>query len=258
MTKFVPLSRQQHGDKSWQRPQTYSFAAHETVVPIVGLELAMAATNMPLGFVKLGKEFQLVALLSCRPEHNLFTGPDGRWLGTYIPAMLRTYPFRMARQEGSDRMVLCVDEESGLVGDVGEEILFDEGGEPSKSVKDTLKFVEQLEKSRLSTDIAVKALTDAKLIVPWEIKVKQGEQDVPVSGVFKVDEAKLNALPDVTILALRKANALPIAYAQIISMARLEVLGRLAEHYEKLAKSGEQGKFQPSSSEESIDFSMFN
>ena len=49
------------------------------------------------------------------PEHNLFVGPDGHWLGGYVPASLRSYPFRVLGSEGSGQLALCVDEDSGLV-----------------------------------------------------------------------------------------------------------------------------------------------
>lgn len=258
MAKFVPLSRQQHGQKNWQRPETYSFAARDAVVPIVGQELATAAANLPVGFIKQGENYHLAALLSFRPGQNLFTGPDGRWVGTYIPALFRAYPFRLIRQEGGDNMVLCVDEDSEYItDDHGSELFFDETGKSSASVNQVADFLQQLERSRISTDLAVKALSSAGVIAPWEIRVRQGEREVPVSGFFRTDESQLNALDDKAFLALRKANALAIAYAQIISMSRLEVLGRLVEHHKKVAKAGGQDEPPLSFDEGIIDFSKF-
>jgi hypothetical protein len=237
MAKFVPLSREKHHGKNWNRVQTYTFAARDPVAPLVGLELATAAVNMPIGFIKPADTYYLAAILSFRPNDNLFVGSDGRWVGSYIPAIFRAYPFRFLRQEGSEKMVLAVDEESGLIGDDGDEILFDDGGQPSRSVKEIMNFLEQLERSRVSTDLAVKALADAGVIASWEIKVQDGERQVPVSGIHRVDEAALNRLDHEAFLKLREVGALAIAYAQIISMTRLEVMSRLAEFHQRAAQT---------------------
>ena|GEM_PF-6732518 len=37
-----------------------------------------------------------------------------------------------------------------------------------------------------------------------------------MEGLYRVDEAALNALPDETLLTLRKTGALPLAYAQAL------------------------------------------
>ncbi|WP_166016339.1 SapC family protein [Chelativorans multitrophicus] len=246
MPRYVPISRTNHAGKTWKRAQTYGFASRQPVAPVVGLELATAAVNMPLGFIRQGENYHLAALLSFGQDSNLFVGTDGRWAGTYIPAAFRSYPFRLMRQEGGEQMMVCVDEESDLVRDDDEgEAFFQDGGKPSKLVNQIADFLQQYEASRLATDIAVKALDEAGVIGPWEITVKGKDRELPVTGLFRIDETKLNALDDQTYLGLRKAGALGVAYAQIVSMNRLEVLGRLAEHHENVAKARQQAKPLP-------------
>lgn len=247
MANFVPLNRHSHANMQWKRPETYAFAAKQAVVPVVGLELATTAVNMPLGFIRQGENHHLVALLSFQQDSNLFTGHDGRWIGPYIPAAFRSYPFRLMRTERSEQMVVCVDEESDLIqdGDDGE-AFFQEDGKPSEQVTRIADFLQQIEASRLATDLAVKALADADVIMPWEIKIKgSGGGEHPINGFFRVDETRLNTLDDQTYLGLRKAGAIGLAYGQIISMSRLEVLGRLAEHHENVAKARQQAKPLP-------------
>ncbi|MGD1213214.1 MAG: SapC family protein [Candidatus Acidiferrales bacterium] len=70
----------------------------------------------------------------------MFVGPDGRWLGSYVPAWYRGYPFRLLQQEGADEMVLCIDESGKLIvdsKDPGEEF-FAADGSPSPAVKPIL------------------------------------------------------------------------------------------------------------------------
>ena len=113
--QLAVVSKERHALKKWQRANGYSFAARQAVVPIVAAEMASASHAMPLAFVQDNDRFSLVGLLSVAPGTNLFVGPSGQWLGSYVPAAFRSYPFRMVRAEGSDGLMLAVDETSGVV-----------------------------------------------------------------------------------------------------------------------------------------------
>ena len=52
---------------------------------------------------------------------------------------------------------------------------------------------------------------------------------MPVEGLYRIDEAALNALPDDAFMPLRKTGALPLAYAQLLSMNQLALLPKAAE-----------------------------
>jgi len=257
MAKFVPLSRQRHGAMRWSRPQTYAFAAQEASVPVAGLELAAVATSMPMGFIKVKERLHLVALLSLEPHRNLFTHPDGRWIAnSYIPAMFRSYPFRMLRPPDGDKMMLCVDEEAGLVADgAGDEQLFDEAGQPSTAIGDIVKFLESLEKSRREMQVGIEALAEAGVIVPWELKAFHESREIPIQGIHRIDEQLFHKLNDEVFLKLRRVGALPVVYAQLISMSRLEVLARLADHHRTYAAgAGKRVNFAEPTSDELLKF----
>src|ERR1035437_6405534 len=115
MPQFTPITRESHAGKNWRRPPNFAFAAGEAVVPLVGVELAHAVVTMPIAFTAEADRYRLVALLSLVPGKNLFVAPDGKWLGGYIPAFFRGYPFRLWRQEGSETAVLCIDQDSKLL-----------------------------------------------------------------------------------------------------------------------------------------------
>jgi hypothetical protein len=197
----------------------------------VGAELSKVAAVMPMGFIKQEAGYQLVGITSLEPGMNLYVTPDGKWRGKYIPAALRGYPFKLVRQESSDKSILCIDEASGLVMDNTEDgnAFFDDQNEPTQEIKDILNFLTEVEGSRTATQGAVNALADADLITPWELNLKQGEEVVPVKGLFCIDEAALNKLDDEDFLTVRKAGGLALAYAQLLSMNQLAVLERLGE-----------------------------
>jgi hypothetical protein len=231
MTELAAINPEHHAKKVWKRVTDYTFAAEQTVIPLVGAELSKAALAMPTGFMKLDAGYQLVAITSLQPGTNLYVAPSGRWVVEYIPATLRAYPFQLAQQEGAGEFILCINEASGLVVENTEDgnAFFDDQDQPTQEIKDILDFLTQIKASRDVTQGAVNALADAGLIMPWKINLKQGEKVVPVEGLFSVDEAALNKLDDEDFLAVRKAGGLALAYAQLLSMNQLVVLERLGE-----------------------------
>lgn len=225
---YVPLTREAHDHQTWKRAATYERARTDPFAPLVAAEIGKAGAEMPLCFLKVGETFMLAGLLSPVPGRNLFVAPDGRWLGSYIPAWYRSYPFRLLRREGTTEQVLCIDDAYEGLG-MGEETFFAEDGKPSRPVAEILQFTTAVEANRLPTDLAVAALAEADLIVPWSIDPSVAGGAAPLTNVHRVDDKRLAQLDDETFLKLRKANALPIAYAQLFSATRMSILGKLHE-----------------------------
>ena len=231
MAEFAAVTPESHAKKVWKQVTNYTFAASDTVIPMVGAEISKVVAVMPIGFVKQEAGYQLVAITSLQPGKNLYVAPDGKWLGTYIPSTLRAYPFRLLRPENAVKSILCINEASGLVLESTEEgnDFFDDENQPVQGLKDMVNFLTIVEANLLVTEGVVKVLADADLIAPWEIKLKQGEKVVPVEGLFRVDGAALNKLNDEDFLTVRKAGGLALAYAQLLSTNQLDVLERLGE-----------------------------
>jgi len=231
MPQFTVVSHERHTGKRWLRSSSHRFAAADAMVPVVGAELARAAVSMPLAFVEHEGRYSLVAVLSLTSGRNLFVAPDGRWLGSYVPACYRAYPFGVVPKQGTDEVMLVVDEDSGLVTDarLGGEAFFDDEGKLSPALKSIFDFLIQLETSRRSTQAAVSALAEAGIIQPWPITVKTEQGEQPIRGLYRVDEAGLNALPDGIFLTLRKAAALPVAYAHLLSTAQIGLFSELTK-----------------------------
>jgi len=238
MPQFTAVSRDHHAGKAWRRHTSHAFAAGDAVLPLVASELAQAVMAMPVAFVKQDGRYVLMAVLSLVPGRNLFVAPDGRWLGDYVPAALRGQPFRLLRPEGAGQAILCVDEHSGLVVDAGQgEAFFNPDGALAEPLGQVLGFLAQVERSRVLTEAAVAALAGAGVVEPWPLTTRTGGTDIPVIGLHRVAEDKLNALDDAALLGLRRAGALPIAYLQLLSMQQTRVLGRLAELHDEHARA---------------------
>jgi len=233
MPKIEALSGERHAHKFWQRYPSYDFARAEAVTSLVASELPKAIMSLPVAFLQQGDAYVPVAVLGLEPGKNLFVAQNGRWIGQYVPAALRGYPFVLLRN--GEQLVMCADEESGLIGDEGLP-LFDAEGKPAEAVQAVLDFLVQVEQSRVRTVAACAALARHGCIRPWTITHKfDAENERRIEGLFQIDEAALNALPDEAFLELRRAGALLIAYGQLLSMQHLPLLGQLADAHAKAA-----------------------
>ena len=252
MSSIHPVTVSRHGNQRWQRYSNYAFAAQDAVCPLVAQELPRALMSLPIGFVATAEGFAPVAVLGLQAGQNLFVAPDGRWLGDYVPATYRGYPFGLANTEDGQQ-VLCIDEASGLLRDGEGEPFFAEAGNPSKPLADVLDFLTQVASNRQATQRACAMLQAHGLLQPWPIKVlgEKGEQDV--TGLFRIDEAALNSLPAVAFMAVRDAGALSLAYCQLLSMQHLVQLGELARAH---AQAVQQKAAQSPSAE--LDLAFLN
>jgi SapC len=239
MPKLVAVSRDTHAQKVWQRPANYLFAAKEPLAPIVLAEVVHVGSWMPIAFIQQAGRYVPTAMMCPMPGHNLFVGPDGQWLGGYMPSSLRSYPFRLVRQEGSEQMTLCIDEDSGLVKDADEkgESFFTADGKPSQSTAKLLEFLGQIEANRMATDLAMAALAEAGVIESWPLEVDVGGKKAAINGLHRVNESKLGQVSDEVFLKLRKTAGLPLAYGQLMSMAQIVRFDQLMKLRQQLAQA---------------------
>jgi hypothetical protein len=230
-SQIVPVSRQRHAGKAWAQSWDPAFAASWDFAPLIGSELGSAFAAMPIAFLAGREGYQLVAILSFTPGQNLFVGPNGSWLGLYVPAAIRSYPFQLQPGNGS-RWILCVDEASGQVVDSGGDAapFFNPDGTVGAKVKGVTDMLEQIERGRVATENAVAALAEAGVIHPWDIRIRSEDGEVALPGIHRIDEAALNALDDEAFMRLHRASALPVAYSQLLSLGQLRVLERLYRH----------------------------
>lgn len=237
MPNFQPVSKTTHAQKRWLRATSYAFAREHGMLPLGLPELSRAVTSVPLAFVPQGEGFQPVALMSIRPDRNLYVLPNGQWLPGYIPAFARVYPFRLLKA-ADGRQIVCIDQDAGLISDGPEgEPFFDEAGEPAPAFKEVLEVLNQLEQGVKQATAAAGLLQRHGLIKPWALKVQSDDGEKLLGGLFQTDEEALNRVPAEALVELRNSGALIQAYCQLISMQHVQVLGQLAVAHAKAEKA---------------------
>lgn len=235
--QLAAVTSERHGQKALKRNEAhYTFAAQDSLIPVVAAELPQLVPMLPLAFLPSENGYLLMAMTSLLPGQNLFVVPTtGQWLGAYVPAALRGWPFQMVKPADGDGHVLCVIEDSGLLGAQGEGTdFFDDSGNPTQPIQEIADFLSQVERNRAATQVAVDALNSAGLIQPWSLLTEKDGGTLPVNGLFRIDEAALNALDADTLKGLCDKGALAIAYAQMFSMNQLSVLDKLKPMREQL------------------------
>lgn len=255
MPKIKPITKSEFVGRHWGRYTDYTFAANDAIVPLVMQELPKAQLTMPIGFAFKEDQAFPVAVQSLQPGTNMFVGQDGRWLGRYVPAAYRGYPFMLADTEDG-KQVLCIDEESGLISDAQGEEFFTSSGEMSKAVSDVLNFLQQVQRDRQRTLQICAVLKKHDLLQPWPIRVKveEGAEEKNVEGLYRVDEKALNQLEYKAYKEVSQAGALPLVYCQLLSMQHLQDVARLHSlHQQKAATASEVPDVEEIFGEKSAD-----
>lgn len=235
MPEYIPLSKSQHSH-SGLLAADHSYALQQAVVPLTMEELPHILPTMAAGFVfsEQTKEFNLVALQSLQADVNVYVHTNGRWIGGYRPAWYRAYPFKLLTDTQTKRQVLCVDKTSPAFEQQASEQavkLFDEQGEPSQHMKNTLVFLEKLQQGTQITQALVNQLSNAGVIAPWPLKTKKPDSDETheINGLYHINETALKELNPETLAKLARSGALSLAYSQLLSEHRLQGLSRLYE-----------------------------
>ncbi len=221
-SKPEPLNPQAHGDLtmvSTDAPFAFAFAAN--AVPMQVTEFGPASLSYPVIFA--GVEKAPLAIMSIRPNENLFV-TEGRFdPEAYIPAFIRRYPFVVASNPGDDRVIVCIDVDAHFITKGGDVKLF-EDGEPTDYTKNAIQFCENFEMEAQRTEHFVQLVKDLDLLVERKQTVQPANDDgtpgevLEVADYYAVDEERLKALPADKLVELRDTGALQQIYAHLNSL----------------------------------------
>lgn len=229
--QVVPVNQERHAGKKIKQVDGFDFAAQFHIAYVTTHEFVRAAAIYPLVFIedKEKDEFRPVALLGLDAGKNLFVGTDGKWQASYIPAIIRRYPFALSQAGEDGRFLICVDEGSDLVNDTEGSPLFDEKGEPTEVIENVKLYLSELQQMDMVTTEFCKFMTAHNLFVPLNMRVRQNDSFKNISGCYVINEERLNNLSDELFMELRSKRYLPAIYAQLTSLSQIERLVTLQD-----------------------------
>jgi hypothetical protein len=228
-SQLEPFDVKVHGQ--WQfaeLPPDYGFSAQANVIGLQINEVPYAVRHFPLLFIAGGADTApaLVALVGLGDGVNRFVDANGQWRpDTYIPAYLRRFPFMLMQVQGQNEMILAVDVAQPWVKTQTGETLVDGQGKTTARLERAMAMQREHQQQMRVTQAMCVALRDSGVLeqraLTWQAPDGQSRQ---LNGFMCVDEAKLKALSDEAVLALHKADAMGLAYAQLLSLSNLHSL----------------------------------
>jgi hypothetical protein len=221
--KPVPLDRQRHQALRYRPSSDFGFTRVVNSVPLNAPEFFEASRDMPALFRRDGAgNFFPVGLMALRNDGHDLVDQEGRWLGSYVPAFIRRYPFALGR----DR-TLCFDSAAPGFGEQEGEPLFDAEGKQTAFLESVVRFLQQDELDAMRTREFCLALTAQGLIRPLEARIKAGNgAPVRLDGFYAIDEKRFHALPGDVVDAWFRKGWIAWAYAHLFSLGSLGALAK--------------------------------
>lgn len=229
--RLVPVNKERHAGKKIKQIEGFGFASDFHIASVMMHEFVRAAAIYPVVFLedKEKDEFRPVALLGLDAGENLFVDESGKWNGSYIPAIIRRYPFALASTGQEGQFTVCIDEDSPLVNDKDGVPLFNDDGEPAEALENVKRYLGELQQMDAFTSACTKYLAEHNMFTPLNMRVRQADQIRNISGCYVVNEERLYNVSDERFLEMRDRRYLPAIYAHLGSLAQIERLMQLKE-----------------------------
>lgn len=226
MSSIKPLDKTQHQSIKVQQDAHYTHMAMQHISPLVLHEYSLAQHDYPIVFLKDNDtgQFRSTALMGLKSGENIFYSDHG-WQAHYIPESMKLYPFVLSVDPGDSGMsALCLDFNSACVSEQYGESLFNSDGSQSEF---TAIIGEQLvahHNKQVHTTAFIQCLLENHLLVEQTLSVNLKTESFDVTGLYIIDEKKLNELSENDFLSLRQKGYLVPIYAALMSLSRMNVI----------------------------------
>ena len=204
----------------------YEFARKVNSVPLMTVEMAIAAREYTIVFAGAGDALQPVVLLGVENNANVYVADDGSWGANYVPAFVRRYPFVFSHSDKADTFTLCMDESwSGCNQDGQGQPLFDEEGKGTPYLDNMFGFVKEYQRQIQRTRDFCTKLKELELLDTNTLNFTlAGGEQRSLRGFMSVSLEKLKALPAESLHELAQADLLPLIYTHVQSMNNLSLM----------------------------------
>lgn len=227
--EFTILHREAHRMLKFNRIQRdMGWAKGLITINLAASEMPSAALAFPCVMTHSAAGGRLLAITGLEQGRNLLVDDKGRWLGNYLPAVLRTWPFRLldqADEEGSRPIAV---QKEALNVSQGDD-LFDDKGQEMPWLKAVMQDLVALDAAETTTSEMVSALHAAGVLTERAMQaVLPNGRQMELTGFLSVDEHKLNALEDKVVASLHRQGALAMAYLHLLSLRQFKSLMDMA------------------------------
>lgn len=234
--KPVALDRNQHRNLKLNTTlDNLAAAEHLNAFFITAIEFGDVCKEYPILFLRAGTDEQGKAQVAPTAVFGLARGenlyynraastPGERWRARYVPAMLRAYPFAMARLDTA-QFVVAIDESWAGFSQTEGQALFDEQGDGTAFMKDLAGFVERIEAEVERTRRIGVRLMELNLLQEkrFDATLPDGSP-LTVDGFLAVDDKRLAELSDAEVGELHRTGLLGLLHAHQLSLGNMGML----------------------------------
>ena len=236
--QLVPVTLEAHRSLKVLPWSNFNFAKGFHMASVMVHEFVRAAAVYPIVFLEDDKtSFKPVVMIGLEAGTNLFVGDDGQWHASYVPAIIRRYPFALVKHADADQFTVYLDKASNLFNESAGEALFDEQGEPTKVINNVKAYLSELQRMEVFTTAFCGFLKANDLLTPLRMQVVVGDQQQHITGSYVINEERLNNLSDALFLDIKAKGYLPAIYAHLTSLSQIERLAMLQTERAGLASS---------------------
>ncbi len=228
--QLTALDSAEHRDVKLRVPITdWTVAKDLNALFVAAAEFGDVCREFPIVFVKAGKEpdgkdaIAPIAVLGLTQNQNLYVSGE-RWRAQYMPAILRMYPFCIARLD-EERFAICVDMAFPGVNTAEGQAIFEADGKASELLQTMQKQLETLEGEIQRTRLVGRRLMELDLLrdMRFDVTLPDGRQHT-VDGFLTIDEQKATALPDNVVAELHRSGMLGLMHLHWVSMGNMRRL----------------------------------
>jgi len=215
---IVPISQEEHGGMFLDRVDNFSYAKDLGFVYVFCMEFIRAAKEYPIVFSIAGNEVFPVAMLGLRNNQNVFLDDEGNWLGDYVPAYIRRYPYILMKVPDSSEHVMCIDRDfPGLNTEGRGERLYNEDGTDGPGIEHAKKFLVTFQKNINITAAFCKRLQELDLLVPMPPPSGAKRKRVDLEGFGIVDRNRIFDLEDEKLVDMLRNDDMELIYMHLFS-----------------------------------------
>lgn len=224
---IAPLSKKQHSNVYVRPVEDYNHTRNTNSLYIAAVEFPHACHEYPIVFGKSADEKLFpVALLGLKKDQNMFVTDDGQWAADYIPAYVRRYPFILATaNKDKSNYTVCIDEDyPGFNVDKEGQQLFDEKGNETEPLKQTIKFLQEYQNHIEATNLFCSKINYLDIVESMQAKVERNGEEYSLGGFFCVSREKLKALGAEQCKELLQSDYMELIFAHLNSLNNLNAM----------------------------------
>ncbi len=222
MANIVVLNNSLHRRLRVAAGPSLSLGDDQRFVPVVISEFRALALHYPILLSKDADtgQFYCGAMLGFDPGENLFLDAQ-RDENLYRPLNLRRGPFYTAGED------MAVDLEHPRVGAAGEQLLFDEVGNPTAYLQSVMGVLRELKPGLEQTKTFIRTILELKLVEPVTITshFDDGSRR-EAQGLYTVSHDALAGLDDRTVVDLFRRGYLQLIHLQRASLGHVSLLAQ--------------------------------